>query len=166
MRRNRIHSTCKNKGHDLNDNLYALFRSRFPTDGGAPFLETEAGRIVTYDELDAETAAYANALIVLGAEPGDRIAAEVEKSPQAVFLYLACLRAGLIFLPLNPAYTDEEIAYFIADAAPRLFVCAPGREETIIGLGGATPFMVMSMGVAGESGSRPIPSSSSSLRTT
>lgn len=67
----------------------------------------------------------AGALTALGVQPGDRVAAQVEKSPEAIALYLAVLQVGAIFLPLNPAYTGAEIDYFIGDAAPRLFVCDP-----------------------------------------
>ena len=134
----------------MNANLYDLFRSRFPADRRALFLETETGRIVTYGDLDAQVSAYAHGLAALGAVPGDRIAAQVEKLPEAIFLYLACLRAGLIYLPLNPAYADDEIAYFIADAEPCLFVCATGREAKILGLAEKTEMQIMSMGAAGD----------------
>lgn len=65
----------------------------------------------------------------LGVTPGDRVAVQVEKSPEAIALYLAVLRVGAIFLPLNTAYTGPEIDYFIGDAAPRLFVCDPSQEQ-------------------------------------
>ncbi|CAM3295861.1 malonyl-CoA synthase [Paracoccus nototheniae] len=69
----------------------------------------------------------AGALTDLGVSPGDRVAAQIEKSPEAIALYLATLQVGGIFLPLNPAYTGSEIDYFIGDAAPRLFVCDPAE---------------------------------------
>ncbi len=59
--------------------------------------------------------------------PGDRVAVQVEKSPEAIFLYLACLRAGAVFLPLNTAYTLAELGYFFGDAEPRLVVCDPAQ---------------------------------------
>ena len=64
--------------------------------------------------------------------PGDRVAVQVEKSPQAVLLYLACLRAGAIFLPLNTAYTPAEIEYFLGDAGAAVFVCDPARRERLL----------------------------------
>lgn len=73
----------------------------------------------------------ANTLEALGAEPGDRIAVQVEKSATAFALYLACLRAGLVFLPLNTAYTPAEIAYFVGDASPRILVADPAREADL-----------------------------------
>ena len=63
-----------------------------------------------------------------GVKPGDRVAVQVEKTPEAVALYLACLRAGAVYLPLNTAYTIAELDYFVGDAEPALFVSAPGKE--------------------------------------
>ncbi|HEY1876320.1 MAG TPA: malonyl-CoA synthase, partial [Rhizomicrobium sp.] len=65
---------------------------------------------------------------------GDRVAVQVEKSPNAVCLYLACLRAGAVYLPLNTGYTPSELSYFVADAEPRLFVCASRNLEKISGV--------------------------------
>lgn len=119
----------------MSANLYALFRERFPVDRSACFLETPEGRVVDYAGLEAETAKFANALGSLGVQPGDRVAVQVEKSPEAVLLYLACLRAGAVFLPLNTAYRPEEVDRLLRDAAPALFVCAEEREPT----GGSMP---------------------------
>ncbi len=73
----------------------------------------------------------ANALTGLGVQPGDRVAVQVEKSVQAIILYLATLRAGAVFLPLNTGYTPAEIGYFLGDAEPRVFVCDPARQEAL-----------------------------------
>ena len=62
-------------------------------------------------------------------EPGDRVAAQVEKSPEALFLYLGCVRAGAVFLPLNTAYTLAEVEYFVGDARPALLVARPGAAR-------------------------------------
>jgi malonyl-CoA/methylmalonyl-CoA synthetase len=109
-------------------NLYALFRERFPSDGAAPLLETPGGRVVDYAGVERESARLANALGGLGVRPGDRVAVQLEKSPEAVLLYLACLRAGVVFVPLNTAYREDEVAYFLGDAEPALFVGSPGAE--------------------------------------
>jgi malonyl-CoA/methylmalonyl-CoA synthetase len=61
----------------------------------------------------------------LGLQPGDRVAAQVEKTPESLVLYLAAIRAGMVFLPLNPAYQRHELEYFLGDAKPGLFVCRP-----------------------------------------
>jgi malonyl-CoA/methylmalonyl-CoA synthetase len=93
---------------------------------GKVCLETPGGGSITYAGLVDATGRMANALRALGVKPGDRLAAQVEKSADVVALYLAAVRMGAIFLPLNTAYTPAEIAYFLEDAEPALFVCAPG----------------------------------------
>src|SRR5262245_24172432 len=113
----------------MSEGLAALVRSRFPRDLSAPFLEDETGRVWRYADLDAASARYAHLLVELGVRPGDRVAVQVEKSPQAVFLYLAVLRAGAVFLPLNPAYTAAEVGYFIGNAEPAVAVCRPDLES-------------------------------------
>ena len=90
-------STLANNNH----NIYQLFASRFPADRSSAFIENEQGQIWTYADLEAESARFAAYLTGLGVKPGDRVAVQVDKSPQCLFLYLACLRAGLIYLPLN-----------------------------------------------------------------
>ncbi len=113
----------------MSDNLYSLFESRFPADRNAPFIETPEGRIWSYADLERISAQYANALAGLGVVKGDRVAVQVEKSPENVFLYLACLRAGAALLPLNTAYQKAELQYFLSDAEPRVFVCRPKSES-------------------------------------
>jgi malonyl-CoA/methylmalonyl-CoA synthetase len=113
----------------MSDNLYDLFRSRFPADRTRPFIETETGRVYSYADLEAVSGRYARLLSALGVRKGDRVAVQVEKSPEAIFLYLACLRAGAIYLPLNTAYTRHEIEYFVTDAEPSVIVCRPGQED-------------------------------------
>ncbi len=100
----------------------------------APFLERPDGRVDSYADLDAHTARYAHALRALGVKTGDRVAVQVEKSPENLYLYLATIRAGAVFLPLNTAYTIRELDYFIGDAGPSLVVCDPLVEEEIAGL--------------------------------
>jgi malonyl-CoA/methylmalonyl-CoA synthetase len=85
----------------------------------------------TYGDLEIETARWANALVSLGVQPGDRVAVQVEKSAANLLLYLAAVRAGAVFLPLNTGYTSHELAYFLEDSAPRLVVCAPSACEAV-----------------------------------
>ena len=92
------------------------------------------GSSLTYDEVLAKTASYAAALVAAGVKPGDRVAAQVDKSKEALFLYLGCVRAGAVFLPLNTAYTPAELDYFIGDAEPALVVAAPGQAEMMTAL--------------------------------
>lgn len=109
----------------MNGNLYALLSSRFSAAPEAIAIELEDGTTYRYADLDAESARYANLLTGLGLKPGDRVCVQVEKSVQAVFLYLGCLRAGLVYLPLNTAYQESEIRYFVGDAEPAAAFCAP-----------------------------------------
>jgi malonyl-CoA/methylmalonyl-CoA synthetase len=110
------------------DNLYALLESGFSKARDAVCLELEDGRHYTYADLDAESARYASLLTSLGLKRGERVAAQIEKSPEAVFLYLGCLRAGMVYLPLNTAYQEGEIAHFVSDAEPKVAFCrAPAR---------------------------------------
>lgn len=109
-------------------NFYSLIRKPISRRKDAPFLVIPGGRRWTFGEVDALSAAIAGAFIRAGARPGDRIAAQVEKSAENVALYLACLRGGFVYLPLNTAYTPSEIAYFLNDAEPAIFVCDPARE--------------------------------------
>ena len=105
-------------------NLFALVQSRFPVDRSSILLETDEGRTVSFAELEETTACYAAHIAALGVLPGDRVAVQVEKSVEAVMLYLACLRAGAVYLPLNSAYRESEIAYFLRDATPKIVVHA------------------------------------------
>lgn len=110
--------------------LFSILRARWD-DGGRLALVTPAGRRITYGGIVARTAQIAHALVRAGVKPTDRVAVQVEKSPDAILLYLACLRAGAVYLPLNTAYTPAELDYFIADAEPALFVCAPSAVSEI-----------------------------------
>jgi malonyl-CoA/methylmalonyl-CoA synthetase len=110
-------------------NLYALFEARFSTDSTTILLTGEDGRSLSVGELVDATARYAAFLQSLGVQPGDRVAVQVEKSVEAVLLYLACLRAGAVYLPLNTAYRESEIAYFLSDATPKVVVHSPNDTE-------------------------------------
>ncbi|HSV20367.1 MAG TPA: malonyl-CoA synthase [Casimicrobiaceae bacterium] len=109
----------------MNPNLYALFESHFPEGPEQPCLLVRNGPVVHYDELAAWSARIANLLVQMGCRPGDRVAVQTEKVWQVVPLYLACLRAGLVYLPLNAAYQKSELAFFFGDAQPRVIVCRP-----------------------------------------
>ncbi len=106
----------------MSDNLYDLLASRFPADRAKPCFILEGGGEVSYGALEAGAGRLASLLVARGVAPGDRVAVQSEKSPEAVMLYLAVLMAGAVFLPLNTAYTPAEIGYFLEDAEPRLFV--------------------------------------------
>ena len=110
--------------------LFGRMREAMPERSGL-FMETSDGAVFTYGDALETSGRIANVLIGLGVKPGDRVAAQIEKSPMAVFLYLACVRAGAAFLPLNTAYTDTEVAYFLGDAEPTVFVCDPKRADSL-----------------------------------
>jgi malonyl-CoA/methylmalonyl-CoA synthetase len=109
----------------MNANLYALFSEHFPSDLSQCCIETHDQRYYTWLDVERASAKLANLLCSLDLSPGARIAVQVEKSPEALILYLATLRAGYVFLPLNIAYQHAEITYFIQDAAPEVVVCSP-----------------------------------------
>ena len=112
----------------MSKNLYSLFESRFPAARDMAFIETPAGKTYSYADLETQSGRMARLLTSLGVKPGDRVAAQVDKSPEAIFLYLACLRADGAYLPLNTAYQDAELGYFLEDAEPKVVVCQPSRE--------------------------------------
>ncbi|APW37691.1 malonyl-CoA synthase [Rhodoferax koreense] len=106
-----------------NANLFAALRAAFPQDIDSVAVETDLGLRYTWRDIDRATAMMANLLGSLGLPAGARIAVQVEKSVEAMVLYLATLRAGYVFLPLNTAYQSSEIAYFIGNAEPSVVVC-------------------------------------------
>ncbi len=106
----------------MSDNLYEVLAAKFPVDRAKPCFLLGDGTAISYGTLETNVAQVAGYLISQGVVPGDRIAVQVEKSPQAVMIYLAALMAGAVFLPLNNAYTPTEVDYFIKDAEPRLFI--------------------------------------------
>jgi malonyl-CoA/methylmalonyl-CoA synthetase len=114
----------------MTSHLFSTIRDRNP-DLARPFLETPDGRKMSYGELFEGAGRFANALRALGVQVGDRVAVQVEKSPEVVLLLLGCARAGAIFLPLNTAYTLAELEYFIGDAEPALFVCDGSKRDGI-----------------------------------
>ncbi len=95
------------------------------------FIAAGPGRDLTFGALQTRSAKIAHALVAAGVVPGAVVAVQIEKSPEAVLLMLACLRAGAVFLPLNTAYTAPEISYFLGDAKPRVFVCDPARLDEL-----------------------------------
>ncbi len=106
-----------------NANLFAALRAAFPADLDAIAVETDNGLAYSWRDLDRASAMIANLLDALKLEKGARIAVQVEKSVEAMLLYLATLRAGYVFLPLNTAYQSAEIEYFIGNAEPAVVVC-------------------------------------------
>jgi malonyl-CoA/methylmalonyl-CoA synthetase len=112
------------------NHLFDLVTVRIPAPD-APFAVLDDGRRYSYSDMLDASARYANALVDLGVKPGDRVAVQVEKSIEALMLYLGTIRAGAIFLPLNTAYTPAEIEYFLGDAEPAVFVSDPAKAEAL-----------------------------------
>ena len=111
-------------------NLYSRLARHFPADDTAVALEAAEGHY-TYGDIERGSACLANMLASLGLPLGARVLVQVEKSPEALLLYLATLRAGLVFVPLNTAYQPAEMAYFIDDARPDVLVCSSGNLPTL-----------------------------------
>ena len=107
-----------------NANLFAALRAAFPADLNATAVATDNGLNYSWRDMERATAMLANLLVSLKLPAGSRIAVQVEKSVEAMLLYLATLRAGYVFLPLNTAYQSAEIEYFIGNAEPAVVVCS------------------------------------------
>lgn len=128
-------------------NMFSLFAGRIEMEAGKPFIERSDGSVLSYAAMGAQTARMANLLLGLGIAAGDRVAVQVDKSVESLVFYLACLRLGAVYIPLNPAYTVAELRYLLADAEPGLFVCKPERLAECSELG--LP-LIRSLGAAGD----------------
>ena len=120
------------------------------TDRDSPFLRLAGGAAVSYAGFLETAAGFAHVLDDAGLVPGDRVAVQVEKSPGALALYAACVQAGLVFLPLNPGYTAEELGYFIDDSGAGLLVCDPGRARALAPLAETRSAALLTLGAAGD----------------
>lgn len=112
-------------------NLYAHFDQRMMAQPDKELLCTSDGRSFSNAEIEKLSARIANYLAALGATRGDRVSVQVEKSPEFLCLYLACLRSGLVFHPLNLGYKKSELEYFIGNAEPFVIVCDPSSLPMI-----------------------------------
>jgi malonyl-CoA/methylmalonyl-CoA synthetase len=106
----------------MSANLYDLLSAGFPIDRSRAAFLRPGGREISYGALEAGAGRLAALLDARGVKPGDRVACQAQKSPEQVMLYLAVLKAGAVWLPLNTAYTESEVRYFLDDAEPALFV--------------------------------------------
>ncbi|MFJ3056249.1 AMP-binding protein [Herbaspirillum sp. NPDC087042] len=121
----------------MNANIFANFEDIARQHPDATCIETPEGQRLTYGAMLALTARYANALRALGVTAGERVAVQVDKSLENFCLYLATLRLGAIYLPLNTAYHPNELQYFMQDAAPHVFICSPTNLATLAPLAAA-----------------------------
>ena len=115
-------------------NLYSVFARRFPENRQQPFLTEQSGKQISYAELEQRSAQLANVFVELGLRPGDRLAVQLHKSASVLLIYLAALRAGVIYLPLNTAYTERELRYFLTDAEPAMVIADPALLPCLQGL--------------------------------
>jgi malonyl-CoA/methylmalonyl-CoA synthetase len=113
-------------------------------------IETLDGQRITYGDLIARTGKMANVLVARGVKVGDRVAAQIEKSVENLVMYLAVVRAGAIYLPLNTAYTLNELDYFITDAEPSLVVCDPSKADGIGAIAAKVGAKVETLGADGK----------------
>jgi malonyl-CoA/methylmalonyl-CoA synthetase len=113
----------------MSNSLYSIFKRAW--NPSAPFLETSDGQTWNYASLDEITAAFSKRLRTAGLDKSARLVSLVDRSPWNLFLYLACMRAGIVFVPLNPKLTAAEMAPILEDVEPALVVCAPEALETV-----------------------------------
>src|SRR5882724_12258131 len=132
-----------------NANLFSrLFDSL--DDASRLAIETPDGARISYGDLIALSGQMANVLVSRGVKLGDRVAAQTEKSVPGLVLYLATVRAGAVYLPLNTAYTLNELEYFITDAEPSLVVCDPAKAEGIGKIAAKVGAKVETLGADGK----------------
>jgi malonyl-CoA/methylmalonyl-CoA synthetase len=128
----------------LHDRLFA------PHEGSdRPFLHLADGTALPYAAFLDRAARFAAALGAAGLKPGDRLAAQVAKSPDALAVYAACVRTGVVFLPLNTAYTAEEVSYFLTDSEAAMFLCDPAREVALAPVAAASGARIETLDAAG-----------------
>ena len=137
------------KGFFINANLFDRLE-RSIADLTSTAITTPADETVSYADLIALSGRLANVLAARGVKPGDRVAVQVEKSVPALFLYLATVRAGAVYLPLNTAYTLAELEYFIGDAEPSLVVCDPGKRDGVTQLAAKVGASVETLDAKGQ----------------
>ncbi|WP_374468817.1 AMP-binding protein [Phenylobacterium sp.] len=106
----------------MSENLYDRLAAGFPADRTKPCFLLSDGSAVSYGELEEQVGRVAGRLVAEGVQPGDRVALQAEKSVAGVIVYLAALKAGAVYLPLNAAYTPAEVDYFLKDAEPAVFI--------------------------------------------
>ena len=110
----------------LYDNLFGVH-----SENDDPFLYLLDGRIITYRQFLVASRRIANSLVEKSLKPGDCVAIQVEKSPEMLNIYAACAQAGLVFLPLNPSYTVDELMYFIENSEARLIICDEKNKDDL-----------------------------------
>ncbi len=138
----------------MNANLYQFFHQGFESALDQPFLTDPTdpnGSASTYRQIDQRSAVFAGGLDSFGCSVGDRVVVQVEKSIDAVALYFACLRTGLVYVPINTAYTPSEVEFFLSDTEATLFVRDPDRQSSFDDIvSGMSGLAVATLGTAGD----------------
>lgn len=135
-------------GAGMSENLFELLSAAMLRDPARPCIEGADGARLAYGEVDRLARQFTTYLQGAGVKPGDRVAAQIDKSPANIALYLGTLGAGAVYVPLNPAYTATELAHFLGDAGPRLFFCPPSRIDELAGVAeSAGVEQVMALGI-------------------
>ena len=132
---------------EIKNNLFNAFDNVLSKDLEKTLLVLENGLKVSRESMIMQSARIANTLKSLNAKPGDRISIQTEKVADSIALYLACLRGGFVYHPLNPAYTSSEVSYFFEDADPAIIICDPKNEKiykTLFGLPKKIPILTLS----------------------
>ncbi len=114
-----------------------------------PFLQMANGSIITHSEFLELASQYAHQFCEMGLQPGDRVAVQIEKSPQALAVYAACVQAGLVFLPLNTAYTANEVSYFVENSGARVLLCDSKRIDGLEPMAKSTGALLETMNANG-----------------
>lgn len=139
----------RDQSDELHDeSVFALFKMAAERNADRPFIVTGGEPLLTYGGMLTETGRAASWLRAQGVGQGDRALVQVHKSPAAVILYLACLRAGVVFIPLNTGYQQGELAYFLSDAEPALLVASPGLPAEGVAFDGVRSTLVGSLDAA------------------
>lgn len=129
----------------LYDTLFGQHRGKTTA-----FLEMADGTVMTHSAYLTLAAQYAHVFAQLGVKPGDRIAVQIEKSPQALAVYAACVQAGIVFLPLNTAYTADEVSYFVENSGAQIILCDGSKSATLAPIAKATGAVVETMNADGS----------------
>ena len=132
----------------MNANFAGELEAVFAANREKPCFRLADGGVWTFGDLLDAVERLAGVLVGQGVGPGDRVLAQVDKTPEAVALYIAALQVGGVYVPLNTAYTPPEVEYFIADAEPRLFVRSPSKTDS-----GALPANTAMLTLSAEGGS-------------
>jgi len=133
----------------MNDNFYARLDAVAATRGRHPCWILPGRGTWSYDGLRSQVARQAQALRLAGVLPGDRVMVQAEKSPEFLLLYLGCLHAGAVFVPLNTAYTEPELRHFALDCEPRLLVCDPASAQALAAVAQSCGAMLRTLDAAG-----------------